>query len=164
MVLLGYPPDKISLLCTYNGQKQLLEDIIAQRCAPGTPLAEVRPGAISTVDQYQGQQNDYILLSLVRTSSIGYLRDIRRLIVAVSRARLGLYVFGRNALFKECHELWGTLRHLYEKPDKLEIITGEYYPSKRKVDDKVSKDKIYQVEDVTDLGSIVFSMQEQMCN
>ena len=42
------------------------------------------PAAISTVDRFQGQQNDYILLSLVRTRSVGHLRDVRRLIVAVS--------------------------------------------------------------------------------
>ncbi|CAF4707695.1 unnamed protein product, partial [Rotaria magnacalcarata] len=53
-----------------------------------------------TVDKYQGQQNDYILLSLVRTNAIGHLRDVRRLVVAMSRARLGLYIFGRVSLFE----------------------------------------------------------------
>ncbi len=51
---------------------------------------------IATVDKYQGAQNDYILLSLVRTRTVGHLRDVRRLVVAMSRARLGLYVFGRK--------------------------------------------------------------------
>ena len=50
---------------------------------------------VETVDKYQGSQNDYILLSLVRTKHVGHLRDVRRLIVAMSRARLGLYIFGR---------------------------------------------------------------------
>ena len=61
MVLVGYPPSKISILTTYNGQKDLLLDILAQRCGDGTPLAGATPGAVSTVDQYQGQQT--ILLS-----------------------------------------------------------------------------------------------------
>ena len=47
----------------------------------------------------QGSQNNYILLSLVRTKNVGHLRDVRRLIVAMSRARLGLYVFGRVNIF-----------------------------------------------------------------
>jgi intron-binding protein aquarius len=47
---------------------------------------------VSTVDRFQGQQNDFIILSLVRTRAIGHLRDVRRLVVAMSRARLGLYV------------------------------------------------------------------------
>ena len=54
---------------------------------------------IATVDKYQGQQNDFILLSLVRTRAVGHIRDVRRLVVAMSRARLGLYVFGRAELF-----------------------------------------------------------------
>ena len=105
MVLIGYSPDKISILTTYNGQKELISDIISQRCGAESPLRGVGPRAISTVDQYQGQQNDIILLSLVRTKSVGHLRDIRRLVVAVSRARLGLYVFCRQELFLQCHEL-----------------------------------------------------------
>ena len=163
MVLIGYPPEKISILSTYNGQKKLIQDIVSQRCAPGTPLAGVQPGAIATVDQYQGQQNDFVLLSLVRTSSVGYLRDIRRLIVAVSRARLGLYVVGRQSLFEGCHELWGTMKYFSEKPTKLQIVTGEHFPSKRTSDSKVPSEQVYEVEDVADLGAIVFSMQEQLC-
>ena len=62
-------------------------------------------GQVDTVDKYQGQQNDYILLSLVRTKAVGHLRDVRRLVVAMSRARLGLYVFARLALFQNCFEL-----------------------------------------------------------
>ena len=60
---------------------------------------------VTTVDRYQGQQNDYIILSLVRTKHVGHLRDVRRLVVAMSRARLGLYVFARVGLFNTCTEL-----------------------------------------------------------
>ncbi len=62
------------------------------------------------MDKYQGQQNDYVLLSLVRTRAFGHLRDVRRLVVAMSRARLGLYVFGRAQLFSNCYELQPTFR------------------------------------------------------
>lgn len=60
---------------------------------------------VTTVDRYQGQQNDYIILSLVRTKHVGHLRDVRRLVVAMSRARLGLYVLARVSLFQGCTEL-----------------------------------------------------------
>jgi intron-binding protein aquarius len=63
---------------------------------------------VTTVDRYQGQQNDYIILSLVRTRHVGHLRDVRRLVVAMSRARLGLYVLARVALFSSCTELKPT--------------------------------------------------------
>ena len=57
------------------------------------------------MDRYQGQQNDYIILSLVRTKHVGHLRDVRRLVVAMSRARLGLYILARVPLFQSCTEL-----------------------------------------------------------
>ncbi len=68
------------------------------------------------MDKYQGQQNDYILLSLVKTRAVGHIRDVRRLVVAMSRARLGLYVFGRQALFSNCYELQPSLSLLLQRP------------------------------------------------
>ena len=47
----------------------------------------------------QGQENDIILLSLVRSNKegkIGYLSSMNRLCVAISRARCGLYLFGNH--------------------------------------------------------------------
>ncbi|KAA6387288.1 MAG: putative intron-binding protein aquarius [Streblomastix strix] len=58
-----------------------------------------RPSRLTTIDRYQGSQNDYVLVSLTRTARLGHLKDVRRLTVAVSRARLGLYVFGSGKLF-----------------------------------------------------------------
>ncbi|EED91792.1 hypothetical protein THAPSDRAFT_262371, partial [Thalassiosira pseudonana CCMP1335] len=149
MVLIGYPPEKISILTTYNGQKDLLLDILAQRCGAGTPLAGVTPGAVSTVDQYQGQQNDFIILSLVRTKAVGHVRDIRRLVVAVSRARLGIYVLCRQSLFCNCHQLRRTMDQFAARPSNLQLVKGEQYPTNRKASEAVSKDKVYEVEDVS---------------
>ena len=46
----------------------------------------------------QGQENDIILISLVRSNGekIGYLSSMNRLCVAISRARCGLYLFGNQ--------------------------------------------------------------------
>mmetsp|Transcript_43311 Transcript_43311/g.49029 ORF Transcript_43311/g.49029 Transcript_43311/m.49029 type:complete len:1460 (-) Transcript_43311:1109-5488(-) len=163
MVLIGYPPDKISILTTYNGQRGLITDIISQRCGPGTPLEGVKPKAISTVDQYQGQQNDFILLSLVRTKTVGHLRDVRRLVVAVSRARLGLYIFCRQEVFGRCHELKTTMRQFESKPNRLNLILGETYPPKRKENDVIeNKENMFEVEDLSVLGTLVHNMQEDL--
>ncbi len=101
--LLGYPSEKISILTTYNGQKHLIRDVINSRCGENPLIG--KPFKVTTVDKYQGQQNDFILISLVRTKAVGHFRDVRRLVVAMSRARLGLYVFGRASLFRNCFEL-----------------------------------------------------------
>lgn len=129
MRLLGYPADKISILTTYNGQKHLIRDVINIRCA-NNPLIG-RPNKVTTVDKYQGQQNDYILLSLVKTRAVGHLRDVRRLVVAMSRARLGLYVFARVSLFKNCFELTPAFDQLMQRPLKLHILPQETYPAQR---------------------------------
>lgn len=131
MRILGYPADKISILTTYNGQKNLIRDIVKKKCSSNPLIGE--PKHVSTVDRFQGQQNDYIILSLVRTKTIGYIRDVRRLIVAMSRARLGLYVFARVSLFSCCHELVPSFQKLLQFPTKLHIVMDEKHPSNRAV-------------------------------
>lgn len=52
---------------------------------------------IECVDGYQGEENDIILLSLVRNNSynnIGFLNIQNRICVALSRAKNGLYIMG----------------------------------------------------------------------
>lgn len=54
----------------------------------------------STIDSFQGQETDYLFLSLVRSNDdgqIGFLKDYRRMNVAITRAREKLYVVGDSA-------------------------------------------------------------------
>ena len=62
---------------------------------------------------------------------MGYLRDVRRMTVALSRARLGLYILGRREIFESCFELRQAFELLLKRPDKLVLATGEMWPSKR---------------------------------
>jgi len=57
---------------------------------------------ISTVDNYQGEENDIIILDLVRNNEqnkIGFLKEFRRMNVAISRARKGMIVLGNERTF-----------------------------------------------------------------
>jgi len=123
MCLVGYTPENITILCTYKGQKELIKEIYNKKCTWNKLFTGIKK--ISTVDKYQGQQNDYIILSLVRTKKIGYLRDIRRFIVSLSRARKGLIILGKWDLFSNCIELSDTFNVLKDKfnfkSKKLEI-------------------------------------------
>ena len=56
MRLLGYPSSKISILTTYAGQRALVKDVLAHRCAKN-PIFGL-PKIVTTVDKYQGEQND----------------------------------------------------------------------------------------------------------
>lgn len=157
MRLLGYPANKISILTTYNGQKLLIRDVINRRCAPYDFIG--LPNKVTTVDKFQGQQNDFILLSLVRTRFVGHLRDVRRLIVAMSRARLGLYVFCRRSLFEQCYELQPTFQLLLQRPDLLALNLHEIAPStERLVQDTGPVHLVSGIEEIA--GIVNFRMHQ----
>lgn len=132
MRLIGYGSDKITILTTYNGQKHLIRDVLRKRCANSEWIGQ--PHKITTVDKFQGQQNDFIILSLVRTKNVGHLRDVRRLVVALSRARLGLYILARVSLFKSCFELTPAFNILLGRgTTQLHLVMNEQFPTKRAV-------------------------------
>uniref|UniRef100_A0A8C6UHK6 RNA helicase aquarius n=1 Tax=Neogobius melanostomus TaxID=47308 RepID=A0A8C6UHK6_9GOBI len=150
MRLLGYPADRISILTTYNGQKHLIRDVINQRCGNNPYFGQ--PSKVTTVDRFQGQQNDYIILSLVRTKAVGHLRDVRRLVVAMSRARLGLYVFARVSLFQNCFELTPVFNQLTARPLDLHIRPNEYYNQEQPV----------MVKNMPEMANLVYNMYMHM--
>ncbi|KAK1983856.1 intron-binding protein aquarius [Colletotrichum cereale] len=164
MRLLGYPASKISILTTYAGQRALVRDVLAHRCANKAVFG--MPKVVTTVDKYQGEQNDYIILSLTRTSRVGYLRDIRRMTVALSRARLGLYILGRREIFEACYELRQAFEQLLSRPDKLMLVTGELYPTERLLTGDVNAEVPGEVcmEGVEHLGQYVFEMTKTKVN
>ena len=88
---------------------------------------------------------------------MGYLRDIRRLTVALSRARLGLYILGRRAVFESCYELSEATKILFERPDKLQLVHGELYPTTRTLDDEPDSNEMDGVEHI---GQYVYEMTQ----
>lgn len=158
MRILGYPSEKISILTTYNGQKHLIRDVVNKRCASNPVFG--RPSKVTTVDKYQGQQNDYILLSLVRTKAVGHLRDVRRLVVAMSRARLGLYIFARVSLFRNCFELAPSFKILMKRPQELYLLPAENYPSVRKETDEPMNEP-FIIYDMPQMAKFVFDFYQQ---
>ena len=60
-------------------------------------------------DNYQGEENDIILLSLVRSNTdnkIGFLKIHNRICVALSRARCGLFIIGDMKMLAGADEMW----------------------------------------------------------
>lgn len=64
----------------------------------------------NTVDGFQGQEKDVIILSCVRAGpavqSIGFLSDVRRLNVSITRARSSLFILGHAATLQRSDDTW----------------------------------------------------------
>lgn len=83
--------------------------------------------------------------------------------VAMSRARLGLYILGRREVFEACHELRPAFDILLSRPDKLMLVTGELWPTQRPAlgaeeDGSAPVENEVAMEGVEHLGQYVFEM------
>ena len=97
----GYEPSQITILTLYTGQMFEIRRILDRKNLDHT--------RVTPVDNYQGEENDIILLSLVRSNemrSIGFLKISNRVCVALSRAKKGLFVIGNMTQMEECSFLW----------------------------------------------------------
>ena len=79
---------------------------------------------VHTVDGFQGQERDVVFVSLVRANEegqIGFLRDLRRMNVAITRARMKLVILGdavtltRHPFYKALYDYIGKLNHSNEE-------------------------------------------------
>lgn len=92
---------------------------------------------------------------MTRTLRPGYLRDLRRLTVSLSRSRLGLYILGRKAVFESCYEIQDAFKLLFDRPNKLQLVVGEMFPTQRSLEAEVESTEMVNVEH---LGQYVFEM------
>eukprot|EP00406_Dinophysis_acuminata_P042251 CAMPEP_0179359536 /NCGR_PEP_ID=MMETSP0797-20121207/79496_1 /TAXON_ID=47934 /ORGANISM="Dinophysis acuminata, Strain DAEP01" /LENGTH=182 /DNA_ID=CAMNT_0021074831 /DNA_START=1 /DNA_END=546 /DNA_ORIENTATION=- len=76
---------------------------------------------VTAVDNFQGEENDIIIISLVRSNrnkSIGFLGVDNRINVALTRARHGMFIIG-NADMLRSHSLWGKIIEELRKDDSI---------------------------------------------
>ncbi len=81
-------PEKTAFISPYSGQVTAAKEMLP---------AGMR---ISTIDSFQGQEKEIIIVSLVRSNEdgdIGFLKDYRRMNVAMTRAKEQLFVIGDSA-------------------------------------------------------------------
>lgn len=100
----------VGLISPYRAQVQYLRHLI-KRTPYFKPLRKLI--SINTVDGFQGQERDVVMISLVRSNedgNIGFLRDLRRMNVAITRARMKLIIIGDVAtlslhtFYRKLHE------------------------------------------------------------
>ncbi|XP_034832101.1 NFX1-type zinc finger-containing protein 1-like isoform X1 [Maniola hyperantus] len=103
-----YDSNEITILATYNGQASLIKEISKKYPL----LQEVK---ITVVDNYQGEENRIVILSLVRSNrdgKIGFLSAPNRICVALSRAKEGFYMFGNMNVLRSASPIW---RFIHDK-------------------------------------------------
>lgn len=105
----------VGIISPYRAQVQLLRKMIkkSEFFKPFRSLITV-----NTIDGFQGQERDIIVVSLVRSNDegqIGFLRDLRRMNVAITRARMKLIILGdRHTLCRHpfYRKLWEYIQGL----------------------------------------------------
>lgn len=144
LVLNGMSVSDITVLTFYNGQrKKILKLLKDHQYLQGQYVKVV------TVDSYQGEENEVVILSLVRSSeraNIGFLSVENRVCVALSRAKRGFYVFGNGEAMAIADPLWWEIvcimganrsgqrrlgRHLpltCAKHGRRTYVRGNFYP------------------------------------
>jgi hypothetical protein len=107
----GYSPTQITVLTPYSGQLFQLKKFVPNR----------EGLRVCVVDNFQGEENEIILLSLVRSQEMKTKdkRDIRRLIgflaidnricVSLSRAKKGFFCIGNLTLMRAANDLWSKI-------------------------------------------------------
>lgn len=100
----------VGVISPYKAQVQYLRQLI-KKDAFFKPYRQLI--TVNTVDGFQGQERDVILISLVRANEkgeIGFLGDLRRMNVAITRARMKLIILGnaatltRHSFYKKLYE------------------------------------------------------------
>ena len=111
----------VGIISPYRAQVQYLKKLIKKYefFKPYRRLISV-----NTVDGFQGQERDVILISLVRSNDegqIGFLKDLRRMNVAMTRARMKLIILGnKNTMTK--HPFYKKLWEYVEAINNYEYV------------------------------------------
>ena len=108
LLSLGYSQKQITILTPYVGQMLKLREYMPREKFDGVQ--------ITAIDNFQGEENDIILLSMVRstnpkrkTTTIGFVKEDNRVCVSLSRAKHGFYVIGNFQLIRHQTMLWESI-------------------------------------------------------
>ena len=153
----GVHPSDITVLAAYQGQTKLLRDMIKKEIDNTTRRFKEDFIKVQTIDNYQGDENKYIIISLVRSNeenSIGFLREMNRRCVAQSRAKCGMYFVGnRNTLCGAKASCWS--KFISSMSNKG--CVGDKFPlrcTKHKISEYDAKDS-HDIKRISDTPSLL---------
>ncbi|KAF4704075.1 hypothetical protein FOZ63_005792 [Perkinsus olseni] len=115
-----YKPADITLLTPYIGQKRLMRNHLNPELRSNKKDG-IEGVKVVSIDDYQGEENKVIILSLVRSNAsrrIGFVGIENRVIVALSRAREGLYIIGNSEIFDNANS-WRTVIEMLKNQGRI---------------------------------------------
>ena len=101
-------PRNISIITPYSKQVQIMRAELSSNSIYKSQMQHIKVG---TVDSFQGQETDLVIFSAVRSNQLkelGFLRDSRRLNVAITRSKRGLIIVGDQTVLRTCRH-WAAL-------------------------------------------------------
>jgi superfamily I DNA and/or RNA helicase len=109
ILALGVAPGDVAVISPYDAQVQRLRQVLAARVEEGLE--------VDSVDGFQGREKEAVVVSLVRSNDlgeVGFLSDVRRMNVAITRARKKLVVVGDSATVARHPFYESFVRHAQE--------------------------------------------------
>ena len=114
---LGINFNDIGIITPYAAQKNLIQTKLKEKYKN-----EMENLKISSVDGFQGREKDFIILSNVRSNqqkNIGFLKDLRRLNVSITRAKYGMIIVGNAQCLYDSDKIWRKYINYYMENDLL---------------------------------------------
>ena len=108
------------IITPYRGQARLIRRLLKMQHYFRRLRHHITVG---TVDGFQGQERDVIVISLVRDNAegyIGFLRDLRRMNVAITRARMKLIIVGNSQTLSRHKFYRALIQHVREHGEFIE--------------------------------------------
>ena len=110
IIACGVAPSNITILAAYVNQLKMLRRKYSEYKSISCPnrFSQSSDIMITTIDMYQGDENEFVIISLVRSNNdkkIGFLKHYNRRCVAQSRAKRGMYFVGNVNCFIN-HNTW----------------------------------------------------------
>ncbi|KAM3256360.1 hypothetical protein ACQJBY_049066 [Aegilops geniculata] len=122
LVLCGLSPTSIAVQSPYIAQVQLLRDRLEE-------YPEALGVEVSTIDSFQGREADAVVISMVRSNSlgaVGFLGDNRRMNVAITRARRHVALVCDSSTICNNEFLARLLRHIRQHGQVRHVEPGSY--------------------------------------
>ncbi|GIQ86245.1 hypothetical protein KIPB_008063, partial [Kipferlia bialata] len=127
----GYTPADITIIALYKGQMyQIQRDLEqlslrirqAEQQRPSyqvlrAPVSSLQKLKVVTLDDFQGQENKVVLVSLTRSDRLGFVAERNRALVTLSRAKEMMVVIGHSLFLDTPNRHWSGVKEFFEACD-----------------------------------------------